>query len=120
VELTPQKLLVIGLVPGWFSVAGAGFVAYHDTSYMKFFLAMNFLMLAYTLIVQSLWIRRNLATPRKLLVIGLVPGWLGVAAMGFVAYLETSNIKFFLAMIFLMLVYTSIVSSSWTKRYLKK
>ena len=59
-ELTPQKLLVIGLVPGWLAVALVGFVAYHDATYMKFFLAMNLLMLAYTLIVQGSWIRRKL------------------------------------------------------------
>jgi hypothetical protein len=60
VELTPQKLLGISLIPGWLAVALVGFVAYHDATYMKFFLAMNILMLANTLIVQGSWIRRNL------------------------------------------------------------
>lgn len=59
-ESTPQKMLAIGLIPGWLAVALVGFVAYHNASYMKFFLAMNMLMLAYTLIVQGSWIRRNL------------------------------------------------------------
>ena len=59
-EFTPQKLLAISLVPGWLAVALVGFVAYHDAGHMKFFLAMNLLMLVYTLIVQGSWIRRNL------------------------------------------------------------
>ena len=59
-ELTPQKLLAISLIPGWLAVGLVGFVAYLDASYMKFFLAMNFLMLAYTLIVQGSWLRRHL------------------------------------------------------------
>lgn len=57
---TPLKMLVIGLVPGWLAVALVGFVAYHDANYMKFFLAMNFLLLAYTLAVLSMWMRRKL------------------------------------------------------------
>ena len=58
--MTPQKMLAIGLVPGWLAVALVGFIAYHEASYMKFFLVMNLLMLAYTLIVQGSWIRRKL------------------------------------------------------------
>ena len=52
--VTPQKLLVIGLVLGWLAAVAVGFVAYHDARIMKFFLAMNFLMLAYTIL---LWFR---------------------------------------------------------------
>ncbi len=59
-KFSPQKLLVIGLLPGWLSVVAVGYGAYHDVSYMKFFLAMNLLMLVYTLIVQGLWLRKKL------------------------------------------------------------
>jgi uncharacterized membrane protein YsdA (DUF1294 family) len=55
-----KKLLVSGLVAGWLAAVLVGFVTYHDASYMKFFLAMNLLMLAYTLALLNMWTRRNL------------------------------------------------------------
>jgi hypothetical protein len=55
-----RKILVIGLALGWLAVAATGFVAYHDASRMKFFLAMNVLMLIGTLLVSGSWIREKL------------------------------------------------------------
>jgi len=57
---TPRKLLIIGLVLGWLAAAAFGFAAYHDARMMKFFLVLNFLMLAYTLIVLGPWTRKKL------------------------------------------------------------
>ena len=60
-KYTPQTMLAIGVIPAWVSVALIGFVAYHNAGAMKYFLAMNFLALAYTLIVLGSWVRTKLS-----------------------------------------------------------
>jgi len=57
---TPQRLQAIAIVPFWLSVTLVGYVAYHSPQHMKYFLAMNLLALAYTLLVLGSWIRRKL------------------------------------------------------------
>lgn len=54
-------MLAIGVIPAWISVALIGFVAYHNAGAMKYFLAMNFLALAYTPIVLGSWVRTKLS-----------------------------------------------------------
>jgi len=61
VQITPQRMLAIAIVPLWLSVACIGFVAYHSPHVMKYFLAMNMLALAYTLIVLGSWARKKLS-----------------------------------------------------------
>ena len=60
-KITPQNLQALAIIPFWMSVALIGFVAYHSSQHMKYFLAMNMLALTYTVIVLGLWIRRKLS-----------------------------------------------------------
>lgn len=55
-----RKLLFPGLIMGWLAAALIGFVAYNEPSYMKYFLAMNFLMLAYTMVMFHPRTKKNL------------------------------------------------------------
>ena len=57
--ITPQRLQVIAIIPFWLSVALVGFVAYHSPQVMKYFLALNMLALAYTMIVLGSWVKRK-------------------------------------------------------------
>lgn len=59
-SMTHRKILTLGLIPGWLAVAAVGFTAYTDATSMKFFLAMNFLMLFYTMIVLGSWLKWKL------------------------------------------------------------
>lgn len=56
-RITPQNRQALGIILFWISVALVGFVAYHSPQHIKYFLAMNILALAYTIIVLSSWIR---------------------------------------------------------------
>lgn len=60
-KITPYNIQALGIIPFWISVALVGFVAYHSPQHMKYFLFMNVLALAYTMIVLGSWIRRNLS-----------------------------------------------------------
>ena len=60
-KITPQRILAIAIVPMWLSVGCIGFVAYHSPQFMKYFLAMNMLALAYTMIVLGSWTKRKLS-----------------------------------------------------------
>jgi len=59
--MTPQRMQAIAIVPMWLSVVCIGFVAYHSPQFMKYFLAMNMLALAYTLIVLGSWTKKKLS-----------------------------------------------------------
>lgn len=63
-KFTPEKLQAIGIIPIWISVALVGYVAYHNPQVMKYFLAMNFLALAYTMIVLGSWVKSKLVDRR--------------------------------------------------------
>ena len=61
-----------------------------------------------------------LASQKKLLVSGLGAGWLSVAAVGFMAYLDASYMKFYIVMNLLILVYTLAVLNMWARGKLKE
>lgn len=56
-NMTPQKMLALGLLLPWISVALLGFVAYHQPKVAGYFLAMVFLALASTVLVLVSWRR---------------------------------------------------------------
>jgi hypothetical protein len=54
-------------------------------------------------------------TPQRIQVFAIIPFWISVALIGFVAYHNPPHMKYVLAMNLLALAYTMIVFGSWLK-----